>query len=62
MASADVWEQLFGEDVRNLASEILLHICGDSCYKYSGAKMEHICHHGFYYIIALAEWRRRRRG
>ena len=39
-----------------------MHICGDSCYKYSGAKMEHICRHGFYYIIALADWRRRRRG
>jgi len=24
--------------------------------------MEHICRHGFYYIIALADWRRRRRG
>ena len=39
-----------------------MHICGDSCYKYTGAKMEHICRHGFYYIVSLADWRRRRRG
>ena len=60
--SAGVWERLFAEDVRGLAAEVLLHICGDSCYKYTGAKMEHICRHGFYYIVSLADWRRRRRG
>ena len=60
---ADVWEKLFSADVRKLASEILVHICGESCYKYSGAKVEHICRHGFYYIVSLGtDWRRRRRG
>ena len=61
-ATAAVWERLFAEDVRALAAEILVHICGDSCFKYSGAKVERICRHGFYYIISLADWRRRRRG
>ena len=60
--SAEVWEKLFQADVRRLASEILVHICGESCYKYTGAKCEHICRHGFYYIVALADFRRRRRG
>ena len=55
IASADVWERLLGEDVRTLAREILVHICGDKCYKYTGAKMEHICRHGFYYIVSLAD-------
>ena len=55
-------------DVRRLAAEVLLHVCGESCFKYTGAKCEHICRHGFYYIIALASdstgytFRRRRRG
>jgi hypothetical protein len=40
--SADVWEKLFADDVLQLAQEILVHICGDSCYKYSGARMQHI--------------------
>ena len=61
-ATAAVWERLFAEDVRALAAEILVHICGDSCFKDSGAKVERICRHGFYYIISLADWRRRRRG
>ena len=41
-----------------------MHICGDSCFKYSGTKVEHICRHGYYYIISLANgnWKRRRRG
>ena len=61
--SANAWEVLLREDVRELAAEILLHICGDSCFKYSGAKVEHICRHGFYHIISLGtDWRRRRRG
>ena len=63
-ATAAIWERLFAADVRNLAQEILLHICGDSCFKYSGSKVEHICRHGYYYIISLAngDWKRRRRG
>jgi hypothetical protein len=59
---ADVWQRLFAEDVMQLAQEILIHICGDSCYKYSGARMQHICRHGYYYVISLADFRRRRRG
>ena len=63
-ATAAIWERLFAADVRNLAQEILVHICGDSCFKYSGSKVEHICRHGYYYIISLAngDWKRRRRG
>ena len=45
-----------------MAQEILVHICGESCYKYSGPRVEHICRHGFYYIVSLADFRRRRRG
>ena len=61
LSSAD-WEKLFGEDVRRLATEILLHICNESCYKYTGANKDQICRHGFYYIVTLGDWRRRRRG
>ena len=50
------------QNVHRLASEILVHICGESCYKYTGKKCEHICRHGFYYIVSLADFRRRRRG
>ena len=61
--SAAAWEQQFGQDVRRLATEILIHICGDSCYKYSGSKMVQICRHGFYYVVVVADdWHRRRRG
>ena len=60
--SSDEWEKLFATDVRHLATEILTHICGESCYKYSGSKVEHICRHGFYHIIALEDYKRRRRG
>ena len=59
---ARVWEQSFGLDVRRLGSELLVHICGDSCFKYSGSKTTHICRHGFYYVVSLEDWRRRRRG
>ena len=44
--TAEVWETKFGDDMRRLACEILIHICGESCYKYSGAKVEQICRHG----------------
>jgi hypothetical protein len=56
------WQRLFGEDVRRLGAEVLVHICGDSCHKYSGSKTTQICRHGFYYVVSLADWRRRRRG
>ena len=60
---ANAWEVHFGEDVRKLASEILIHICGDSCYKYSGSKVEQICRHGFYYVVMVADGKGlRRRG
>ena len=59
---ADTWEYKFGEDVRRLATEILIHVCGDSCFKYSGSKTTQICRHGFYYVVVLEDWRRRRRG
>ena len=44
---AAAWEHAIAEDVRELASGILVHICGESCYKYSGAKVQKICRHGF---------------
>ncbi|CAK0887182.1 unnamed protein product [Prorocentrum cordatum] len=50
------------QDVRELAKETMTHVCGESCYKYSGNKTTKICRHGFYYIVTLADWRRRRRG
>jgi hypothetical protein len=53
---------LFAQDVRELAREILVHICGESCYKYSGPKLQQICRHGYYYIVSLADYHRRRRG
>ena len=67
---AAAWEHAFAEDIRKLASEILVHICGESCYKYSGAKVQKICRHGFYYIVTLEtrmygdekDWQRRRQG
>ena len=59
---ADAWEDQFGRDVRRLATEILVHICGDSCFKYSGAKLTQICRHGFYYVVVIGDWQRRRRG
>ena len=52
--SADSWEKVFTEDVRSLAEEILVHVCGESCFKYSGVKVQRICRHGYYYIISLA--------
>ena len=66
--TAGVWQQLFGDDVRRLAAEILVHICGDSCFKYSGSKVTQICRHGYFYIISIADekigldWKERRRG
>ena len=66
MSCSDVvaadWERLFQEDVQKLVSEILIHICGESCFKYTKAKCSKICRHGFYYITHLADWRRRRQG
>lgn len=60
---ADAWEKLFASDVEALVSQILVHMCGDSCYKYTKAKCAHICRHGFYYVIHLADdWKRRRQG
>jgi len=49
------WQSSFAADVRQLAQEIFVHICGDSCHKYSGKKVEQICRHGFYHIIHLSE-------
>lgn len=69
---AQEWEKRFSDDIRALVSEILIHICGESCFKYSGTNVEKICRHGFYYVISLAtgklgeenekDWQRRRRG
>ena len=60
---SEEWKRLFGADVRSLVTEVLIHICGESCFKYSGKGIERICRHGFYYIIELTpEYRRRRRG
>ena len=56
------WQRLLGEGVRRLGAEVLVHICGDSCHKYSGSKTTQICRHGFYNVVSLADWRRRRRG
>ena len=55
-AEASEWQQVFAEDVRGLASEILVHICGDSCYKYSGTKVDRICRHGYYSLCNLGDW------
>ena len=66
--TAGVWQRLFGNDVRRLAAEILVHICGDSCFKYSGSKVTQICRHGYFYIISIVDeaigldWKERRRG
>ena len=59
---ASRWESAFAKDVRELAQEIYVHICGESCHKYSGQKVEQICRHGFYYIVNLGEWARRKEG
>jgi hypothetical protein len=37
------WEKMFSEDVLKLAQEILVHVCGESCFKYSGSKVQQIC-------------------
>ncbi|CAK0842650.1 unnamed protein product [Prorocentrum cordatum] len=47
--SPEVWERLFSKDVRELAEETMAHTTK-------------ICRRGFHYIVALAGWRRRRRG
>ena len=61
--SADAWEDLFAADIETLVSQILTHICGESCYKYTKAKCTHICRHGFYHVLHLAgDWKRRRQG
>ena len=59
---ANEWMTGFAADVRNLATEILIHICGESCYKYSGAKMTQICRHGYYYVVSIEDWQRRYKG
>ena len=56
------WERHFGKDATALGSEILVHICGESCFKYSGGKVAQICRHCYYYVTEFAEWKRRRRG
>ena len=48
-----MWRKMFSADVHELVQEVLIHICGDSCFKYSGKNVERICRHGFYYIIVL---------
>ena len=58
----DQWKAFFAADVRALAQEIFVHICGDSCHKYSGKKKEKICRHGFYYIVNLSDWESRHDG
>ena len=32
---SELWQRLMGSDIRALATEILVHICGESCFKYS---------------------------
>jgi len=56
------WQSCFAQDVRELAAEIFVHICGESCHKYSGKRMQQICRHGFYYICNLGDWDRRADG
>ena len=48
--------------MRELASEVFVHICGESCHKYSGKKVQQIWRHGFYYICNLGDWERRAEG
>ena len=56
------WEFSFAQDVRKLAQEMFVHICGESCHKYSGKTVQNICRHGFYYIVNLGEWADRKEG
>lgn len=60
--AASRWESSFAQDVRGLAAEIFVHICGESCHKYTGKKAQQICRHGFYYIVNLGGWERRSDG
>ena len=59
---ASQWEAAFAQDARSLAKELLVHMCGESCYKYSKDKAHQICRHGFYYMINLGQWERRKEG
>ncbi|CAK0876829.1 unnamed protein product [Prorocentrum cordatum] len=62
-AGAGEWEASFTKDVRSLATDIFVHICGDSCRKYSGPKkVQQICRRGFYYIAVLGDWGQRKEG
>ena len=58
---ADEWERAFADDVRSLGKEVLLHICGESCYKYSGSKVEQICRHGFFLSSPLGPSKQEKR-
>ena len=44
------WQTSFVEDVRSLAPELLVYVCGESCFKYSGRKKQRTCRYGFYNI------------
>ena len=59
---ASRWQRSFAADVRSLATELFVHICGDSCYKYSPDKAHQICRHGFYYMVNLGQWEHRKEG
>ncbi|CAK0796442.1 unnamed protein product, partial [Prorocentrum cordatum] len=60
---ASQWEHKFFKDVRSLAQEVFVHICGESCHKYSGKKkVQQICRHGFYHIVNLGTWDQRKEG
>ena len=59
----DEWEHVLAADIETLVSQILTHVCGESCYKYTKAKCTRICRHGFYHVVHLADdWKRRRQG
>ena len=54
---------LAAEDLHNLSSSLLKHMCSDSCFKYSeaGSPSFKICRHGFYHVVYVCEGCRCRR-
>ncbi|CAJ1343981.1 unnamed protein product, partial [Effrenium voratum] len=62
-ADAAAWREAFCQDLHNLSSSLLKHMCSDSCFKYSeaGSPSFKICRHGFYHVVYVCEGCRCRR-
>lgn len=59
--SSSTWRKLFSADVRELVQEVLIHICGESCFRYSGKKWS-VCADMFFIISSsLLQMMRKRR-